>query len=161
VSRPHSIEPPSSTDQSKGASPNSLSFLRTQLISDSPCEAVRTITSVDYDGCSGEATAGQVSTSRGNFQRALHFCIGPPENAAQVMGGAATRRHRVMLRSRDRSPSWIGGEFLILITSPGRTRQPGLFLCPRRPSTALLFASECAMMLAQPIVSRMGSAALS
>src|SRR5690349_8424773 len=35
VSRPHSIEPPSSTDQSKGASPNSLSFLRTQLISDS------------------------------------------------------------------------------------------------------------------------------
>jgi hypothetical protein len=33
VSRPHSIEPPSSTDQSSGASPNSLSFLRTQLIS--------------------------------------------------------------------------------------------------------------------------------
>jgi hypothetical protein len=58
VSRPHSIEPPSSTDQSKGASPNSLSFVRTQLISDSPCEAVGTLPSAVKDGCSGEATAG-------------------------------------------------------------------------------------------------------
>ncbi len=32
VSRPHSIEPPSSTDQSKGASPNNLPSLSTQLI---------------------------------------------------------------------------------------------------------------------------------
>jgi hypothetical protein len=74
VRRPHSTEPPSSTDHSKGVSPNSLPSLSTQLsIAIVRCETAHRVATGSCHDCSVHATASSRPIAKFT-KKAWHFC---------------------------------------------------------------------------------------